>query len=358
MKITGWITVLLLALSSSVSAARLVNLYADEAILAQSASQTEQNNAVRDAFGRVLVRVTGDAEITRRPAVQSALRNANDYLSTFRFERSDVTLTNVLGEAVATNRMVMQFDSGSIEQLLVRNRLPIWGRNRAETLVWLADRLDGQDRILGDTDQTEWARALRQAATNRGVPLTLPLMDLTDTFELSFTDVYGLFTNDVLAASERYPHDAVLIGRIERQGEAFQANFVYMIQNDRQRFEAQGRDEAELMANLIDRVTRRLADQYAVVLDPALAGRVALRINEVNDLDALAEVERYLKSQNLITKATLRQVEPGSLLFDLNISGDQAQLRDTLALDAVLTPVQQFDLFGGGGDELVYRWAR
>lgn len=358
MKIIGWITVLLLGLSSSVSAARMVNLYADEAILAQSASQTEQNSAVREALGRVLVRVTGDATIIRNQALQGALRNANDYLSTFRFERSDVTFTNVLGEAVPTNRMVMQFDSGSIEQLLVRNRLPIWGRNRAETLVWLADRLEGQDRILSDTDQTEWSRALRQAANHRGIPLILPLMDLTDTLDMSFTDVYGLFTSDVMAGSDRYPHDAILIGRIERQGEGYKADIVYLIQNDRQRFEALGSDEAELMSNIIDRVTRRLADQYAVVLDPALAGRVALRINGVRDLNAMAEIERYLKSQNLITKATLRQVEPGSLLFDLNISGDQAQLRDTLALDSLLIPAEQFDLFGGTSEELVYRWAR
>jgi hypothetical protein len=287
------------------------------------------------------------------------LRDANDYLSTFRFERSDVTFTNVLGEAIPTNRMVMQFDSGSVEQLLVRNRLPVWGRNRAETLVWMADRLDGQDRILADTDQTDWAMALRQAARDRGIPLTLPLMDLTDSLALSFTDVYGLFTSNVADVSDRYPHDAILIGRIERNGEAYQADFVYLIQNDRQRFEVSGDSEAEVMAAIVDRVTARLADQYAVVLDPNLAGSVALRVNQIDDLAALAEVERYLRSQNLITRLTLRQVEPGSLLFDLNISGDRAQLRDTLALDGRLVPAESFEPFSENTDDaLLYRWAR
>ncbi|MEX2321425.1 MAG: DUF2066 domain-containing protein, partial [Saccharospirillum sp.] len=188
-------------LSLSAWAARTVDVYADSAILAQNASDQDQNEAVREALLRVLIRATGEADIANQERIQPLLRNASDYLSTFRFQTSDALLTNVLGESVPTKRMVMQFDQQSIEQWLVNQRLPVWGTRRPEVLLWLADRLQGRDRILTDGDNHTLAVELNNRLDNRGLPVVLPIMDLTDTLNVSFTDVYGLFTGDIEAAS-------------------------------------------------------------------------------------------------------------------------------------------------------------
>lgn len=341
---------------SPVWAATTLDLYTDEAILATDARQSDQDEAVSEALERVLVRVTGREDIVREEAVRNALDDANDYLSTFRFENSDVTLTNVLGEQVPTKRMVMQFDQGSVEQFLVRNRLPVWGAKRPETLVWLADRLDGSERILSDSDGSDMVEALTTRARERGVPLVLPIMDLDDTLNVAFTDIYGLFTAEIDEASERYNPDAVLVGRVTRQNNGFKADFVYLVNEERQRFEVTADSRRGLMHAVVDRVGLRLAEQYAVVLDPALAGQLSLRVNAVSDLATLAEVERYLESLNVISQATLRQVAPDSIQFDLEISGDRTQFQDVLALDDRLSVVEETDLASQLDTELVYEW--
>ncbi|GGX65365.1 DUF2066 domain-containing protein [Saccharospirillum salsuginis] len=356
MSLRPLIALLLVIMSLPLWAAQTLELYDESAILAQNARPSDQNDAVAEALGRVLVRVTGDADIVDTEVGQAMVEDANDYLSTFRFERSDVTLTNLLGEPVATKRMIMRFDRGAVEQSLSRNRLPIWGPKRPETLIWMADRLDGSNRILADSDNSDLAQALKSSARERGVPLTLPLMDLDDSFQVNFTDIYGLFTADITEASERYRPDAVVLARLARENQGYQADFVFMMSDDRQRFRVQAESEEALMQAMVDRIAGRLADQYAVVMDPSMAGQISLRINAVNNLATLAAVERYLDSLNLVTSVTLRQVQPESVQFDLDISGDRNQLRDALALDERLQSVEEDDLQSQLDTELVYEW--
>lgn len=346
----------LLLLALPAWAARTVDVYADSAILAQNASSQAQNEAVREALARVLVRATGEADIASQGRTGPLLRNASDYLSTFRFQASDTLLTNVLGESVPTKRMVMQFDQQAIEQWLVNQRLPVWGTRRPEVLLWLADRLQGRDRILTDGDNHDLAVALNDRLEERGLPVLLPIMDLTDTLNVSFTDVYGLFTGDIEAASERYPSDAIAVGRLAQQGDGYQANVVFLMRDSRERLQVVGDTEAELMQTLADELSDWVADQYAVLRDPNMAGQLGLRVNNVRELSTLAAVERYLESLNVVTRVTLRQVEADSVQFELEISGDRNQLRDVLALDRRILPVEELTLETQLDNELVYRW--
>lgn len=336
--------------------ARTLDLYSEQAVLAQNAGQDDQDEAVAEALNRVLIRATGNDSVTELEAIAAAVETPNRFLSTFRFERSDVTLTNVLGESVPTKLMVMQFDRGAVEQLLIDNSLPVWGSKRPVTLVWLADRLEGDDHILADSEHGSSAQRLKDYSRERGIPLTLPIMDLDDTLNVDFTDVYGLFVDNLDAASERYQPDAVLIGRLSRQGDEFQANFVYRLQDERRRYQVSASSRSRLMEALVDQMSIRLANQYAVVLDPTLAGQLSLRVTAVDNLATLAEVERYLQSQNLITRVTLRQVEPDAVRFDLEISGSEAQLRDILALDDRLSQYDDVSVDSRDNTELLYQW--
>lgn len=350
------VALLLACLMAPAWSARTLDLYAEEAVLAQNAGQEDQDEAVSEALSRVLIRATGNDSVLELEPLAAALETPNRFLSTFRFEHSDVTLTNVLGEPVPTKLMVMQFDRGAVEQVLIDNSLPVWGSKRPVTLVWLADRLEGDNHILADSEQGSAVQRLKDYARERGIPLTLPIMDLDDTLNVDFTDVYGLFVDNLDAASERYQPDAVLIGRLSRHGNEYQANFMYRLQQERRRYQVRASSRSELMEALVDQMSVRLANQYAVVLDPLLAGQLSLRVTAVDNLATLAEVERYLQSQNLITRVTLRQVEPDAVRFDLEISGSESQLRDILALDERLAQFDDVSVESRDNTDLLYQW--
>ena len=168
-----------IAVFNIATAATEMDLYKERIVVSQNANQKEQDEAIKTSFKRLLVRVTGITQALDYPVVVEELNNGAKYIATFRFEPSAEFFTNVLGEKVPTKVMLLEFDKKSVDTFLVKNRLPVWGAKRPDVLIWLADRLEGQDHILADAEESAIASAIAKQADDRGIPYLLPIMDLT-----------------------------------------------------------------------------------------------------------------------------------------------------------------------------------
>jgi hypothetical protein len=354
----SWFACLLLsfALAAPTWAATKVSLYQERVIVSGNATQQEQNSAIKLAFKRLLVRVTGIRDSLKQPTILAELDKGSRYLSSFRFEASSQFFTNILGEKVATKAMVLDFDEATVNALLIQNRLPVWGARRPDVLIWLADRLGGQDHILADNETTELAQLVTAEAAGRGVPLLLPIMDLSDTLNLSFADLNGLFSQDIEAASERYSAEAVLAGRILQRANGFSADWLLLFRDERIRLPEVTGTLADVVSAGIDMVAERLSEQYAFVLDPLLLGTIRLQVVNINDLAEFATIERYLQTINLITGITVHHFGASDVVFDLAISGDRMQLADLLSLDSQLVVSEQTSLEATLDNILYYQW--
>jgi hypothetical protein len=343
-------------IAGTLKAASDIDLYVEREIVKQDASQQEQDDAIKRAFSRLIVRVTGIEQSLENAEIQESLENGSRYLATFRFEASDTFFTNVLGEQVPTKAMTMEFDKTSVDSLLVQNRLPVWGSKRPDVLIWLADRFEGQDHILSDTETTSFSESLEVEAHRRGIPYMLPIMDLTDSLSLSFSEVYGLFSQDIEEASLRYEPEAVLAGRISKSGNEYKADWLMLFKDERIRLPTVIGTEEFIISKGIDLVAQRLSAQYALVLDPLLFGNISVQVLEIKSAVEFAELEVYLQSINLITKATVSVFEDDNITFEVEISGDRAQLVDVLSLDKQLIPVVEESLEAQLDNTLVFQW--
>lgn len=342
---------------SQVQAATEINLYEERVIVSQNADQAEQDDAIESAFRRLLVRVTGIQQVLDYPAVDEALKNGNQYLATFRFEPSDEFFTNVLGEKVPTKAMNLTFDKKIVDALLVQNRLPVWGSKRPDVLIWVADRLEGQDHIVSDAEESEISALIGTISAERGIPYLLPIMDLTDTLSLSFSEVYGLFSRDIEEASQRYLPEAVLAGRLLSDGEeSYKADWLMLFKGERLRMPTVTGSLEFVVSQGLDMVAQRLSEQYALILDPLLLGNLTIDVIGVRDLNDFSSLEDYLKSINIITKVTLSRYSTDSVSFNVEISGDQSQLADVLALDGQLQPIEEATLEEQLDNQLSFEW--
>lgn len=332
-----------------------VELYREKVVISQNAAQKEQNEAVADAFERVLVRVTGQDDALVTPEIRKELSNGSRYLTSFRFDSSDEFFTNILGEQVPTKSMILEFDENAVNSLLLRNQLPVWGSRRPDVLVWIADRSDA-DRIPSDSESSELTEALAVQADRRGLPYLLPIMDLTDTLALGFPELFGLFSQDIEAASARYESEAVLAGRLESSGEEYQADWLILFKGERIRVPRATGTLEEVVTAGVDAVSSRLAAQYAYVLDPNLLGSMQIQVLDVPDAQTFAAIEAYLGTVNLISQATVSSFIGDDITFNLQVSGDQLQLADVLALDGKLVPQPEMTLLEQLDNRLVYRW--
>ena len=189
------------------------NTYAAQRVVVNEAqiqvedqTQRTQQTALKKALKQVFIKMSGSTSVLDNAGVRAALTSPQSLLRSYRF-------------AFDNNRTyyIAEFDQAKLNEILQRELLPLWGDRRPETIVWLAQEDENETRtILDESLDTELQRALKQTAKQRGVPLSLPLMDLTDSVNISTYDVWGRFAEPLRKASVRYSVDNIIGARVYR----------------------------------------------------------------------------------------------------------------------------------------------
>ncbi|MDC8831171.1 DUF2066 domain-containing protein [Alteromonas gilva] len=186
-------------------ASSAIDLSSGKVPVKDKSSQTLRG-ATKSALDQVLIKLTGQEDITRYQTIESIRANSDRFLRAYRFAAEQEQLY-----------LVAEFDQRLIENALIEQGLPIWGSRRPDALMWLVvENEEGRRRIVEDSSVGALAQTIRKQADKRGVPMSLPLMDLDDTLNITGYDVWGLFPGQLIQAASRYSVDYVLAGRIYR----------------------------------------------------------------------------------------------------------------------------------------------
>ncbi|MBY6105428.1 DUF2066 domain-containing protein [Ferrimonas balearica] len=342
---------LLLCLPMTAMAAQVTDLYRGEVPVA-SRSNADQKAAIADALAQVLVRVTGDATIASRPEAQPLLRQANNMLLSYGYQGgSPLTLE-------------VSFDGQRINQQLQAARLPVWGAQRPETLMWLAMDDAEEGRILL-SDTTEQTAQLQDDAKQRGLPLTMPLLDLEDSMAVSINDVWGNFVGPIATASTRYSPDFFVSGRVSNQGEQWRYQMSLYAPKAESEFglhralvqrngTADSR-EAALSAMMAD-LAAYYAGRYAAVAGEG-GGETQLVFEIEGNITQLVALERYLRSLAPVQDLTIHSVMGRTITFEVELIGGMNELDQLLSLESRVQLVGADDGFEQDlGDQPRYRW--
>jgi len=297
-------------------------------------SQDPEAAANRTALNEVLMRITGSTGIAESEEMLNLFPNPREFIGQYQFGRD--------------NTLIVSFDGEALERVLRQTSAPIWGSNRPLTIIWLAvDWGRGEREIVGSNEQARTPaanrtinrnRMLRErieaVATRRGVPVVFPLLDAEDRQRVGFSDIWGGFDEQLLAAGERYGAASVLVGRF--RPESAQANRWTWYQ-DGQRLDWTGEPEDAL---------NRLAD--AMAASNAIPGNqrsddMQLKISGINSVSAYGEVQRYLETLRVLDHLMVNTVSADSIIYDIQARGGIDRLRSALSSSGFLVPVDRFD---------------
>jgi hypothetical protein len=119
---------------------------------------------------------------------------------------------------------VATFDNEKMQQLLRQLNLPIWEARRPDAMLWLSvdNDISPGTSVLSEGAGLLFNRTVKQINRARGMTIALPLMDIEDRLAVTDYDIWGRFTNPVMAASERYGINHLIIARL-RKTPAFNA---------------------------------------------------------------------------------------------------------------------------------------
>ena len=141
------------------------------------------------------------------------MRQPAGWLSQFSYQATRTPVSAGDGREVLGQRLVLEFDPVMVDQLLQKSGMKAVGHARPVTLVWLVQQRGTAPRDFVPQGGQIYQELLKQADL-RGLPLSVPLLDLNDQNAVDVSDVWGFFRESILQASERYQPDGVLIGRL------------------------------------------------------------------------------------------------------------------------------------------------
>jgi hypothetical protein len=326
-----WLLLGLLIAGASVSQAAPLPLHEAEVAVADQSSGT-RGQALRSALAEVLVRLSGDRAVERRPGVADLLAEPGPYVQQFGY-RPAPTSTELPW------RLWVRFDAAGLERAMRERGLPYWGRERPETLVWLAVEQGGGRQLLGEPDVSEVKDWLQAAARRRGVPLIFPLMDLEDQTQVGFSDVWGGFLEPVVAASARYRPQALLIGRLHQSGTgAWQASWTLRVQESDQRWSGSDLQLMAVTAEGVDRTADELAARFSILRGDDDGGRLVIRVAGVHGTGDYVRIGRYFATLSAVQSAQLQALAGDRAEYLLQLQGDEADFERALTLGSVLRP--------------------
>lgn len=299
---------------------------------AEADFQEGRDQAFRAALGKVLVRITGRRDAGGRPELEPLLDNAAAYAQQFRQPAQD--------------SLWVAFDGAALESELARLGQPVWGAERPSTLLWIAvDAGGGKRFVLASIEEFEEAAAIREdvleAARRRGLPIVFPLMDAEDRARASFAEVWGGFEDSILAASERYGVDAVLVGRLSTN-DLGHGRWTLFASDGAERWSGGGGESIERLADLF-------AARFAVVASGD-SRAIRLVVSGVESIEDYGRVSRFLGSLTAVESLGVETIDGSKVVFRVALRGASAALDEAVRLGGLLRP--------DGAGELSYRVAR
>lgn len=299
------------------------------------------------ALAQVLVKVSGAEDVLREPGIAAVLRNA----------RQDVQQYAYLPPTGDDERMRvrMEFAGTRVTDIVLGAGLPLWTANRPPVLVWLVLEDDAGMHFATADHAPGLVTALRESFAERGLPLRLPLYDLTDAAALGPQDVWRLDAGQLAAASERYDVRHIVGARLARlAGGEYAGDWTHIEGDKRSDLRIRADSERDYLRQGVAALAGRLAARYAVVASDGAAGGVLVHVSGVEEYADFVAIVRWLEDLEVVQRAAVTKISGNRLELALRAQVDATELATLISLNKRLAPgaVPQ------PGAALEYEWLR
>ncbi len=231
---------------ASIFALALPTLYQGEVVVPGYAQEHWQK-AVAPALAQVLVKVSGDANVTQISSIRTALSKAGNLVQSYNYAGIDRD-----GQPMLV--LQLRFSPRAVNQLLQQENQPVLPKERAQSLLWLVSA-DTQGQLTLVNDEHSLMLGLQKEAEKIGIPLLWPSLDLQDLQRVSARQIADFDQTVITAASQRYNPEAVLIGKISQLGNAsWHGKWLWIGPGGDQTWETYGATANQAMNNVLSQL--------------------------------------------------------------------------------------------------------
>lgn len=296
-------------------------------------SKESKINAIRDGLSQVLVKTSADPNILKYDAISSALDSLDVYVSKYFYLKKNNKLY-----------LDVKYNSAEINKLLSKSNLNIPSSERPSVLAWVAIDDDSEVKILGNANFADLEEKIFSTANSLGMPVVLPMLDLTEKLSVSYLDLIKFDFSKVDSFLKNYSADAVLMGSVFKFNGVWQFKWKLKHNNKIITWFDSGNNLSQGMDIMLANVANKLLNEVEtktrlLSLDKEQQKTLKLSISGIDSLDNYAMVEDYLQqkfSTKINGKIDLIELADKVAVFSVNTEKDKDYVYKTLKQDNVL----------------------
>lgn len=332
--------------AKNVNAVEVKDLYLARVEVTSQSTQA-RNAAFKKALDVVLVKVSGQTDILQNSIIKQQRARYQSFVNNFRYERRS-----------GKNMLVVSFDESKINQLFVGANLPIWGSLRPQIVLWVVDEQQLTRNIISADAHHPINEVVKVVEDNRGLPFTLPIMDLLDTNQITTYEVWGRFSQPIVRASMRYQPEAIVVVRLSDNSllaenqllaendncndncsptVALDWSFLSMANTDQLPHFGErvyGQSKEALLADTLSKISDMVAKRYAVTTD--IKQDYVIDVANVDSLAKYVEITEFLSQLSAVKAVKLVKAEGSERRFSLSLLGSEQAFLAALKLNKSL----------------------
>ena len=299
-------------------------------------SRAERERAFALALQQVFIRLGSSDLVLQKPRIRRIIANARTRVRTYRYRDRQPTKE----EPEGGHWLSVEFFGEQLTELFSELGLPLWGQERAETLLWLTvvDEKGARQIRVGDSDPI--VGLLQQQSKEKGTPLLFPLLDIDDIAALRVLSGFeGGVHADIapfIRASQRYEAPAVLVGalrKVSEEQDSWEAEWALLFGGDVVRRWVSDRFPLEdLLSVSWQQISRLLVRRFASS-GKNDGGLVELRVDGVASLEDFKAVLDRLGNLLIVEKILPKEVHAEHALFQVKLKDDVLTFHRTLKIE-------------------------
>ena len=191
--------------------------------------------------------------------------------------------------------------------------------------------------ILASASPNPLATALHQRASERGIEILLPLMDLEDRERIQPTTLLNGYDYTIREASARYRPDYIILGRIRRDSAAgWLTDWRLWLEDTEQSFAFATPDAAVSATRAVDAAGDALASRFAVT--GAETSLVTLEVRGANSVAGYAGVLRHLEGLAFLDRVELVEAQADAITLRVATRSSRTRLGNLLTASDAFEP--------------------
>lgn len=325
-------------------ALNVTNLYQVELSVASQTDDTKEQ-AIKDGFAQVLMKVSGDPKILDNPLVRVNLRRADYYVQDYSYSSASTNSSSYT--------IVINYSEPDVKRLLKKAGEQYWGQSRPLLLVWLAvtDENNNTQIIDSESDNTSFAK-MAQIGKRIGLPLLFPLMDMDDINQISPEDINNKSLTVLNNAAKRYSPDGLLIGSVKISDGAIDGEWELIVGQNKWDWSITDTTMDSMANGIVNMVSQTLAKYYVVKAGKTVS--LNMNVDKISQRSDLLRLVSEIKQLGSVKRVAVASISGDQVVLAVLARGDLDSFEQNMAINRKLVLKSQDNL----NNKLFYEWAQ